>query len=109
MRIFFKKLRKKVSGLELSIVNLKVEIEMLRREIDKVKDDFIDCHTCGCVVRKEIAFRGHDQIEREEMFTATRHGVGARPTSDHPIYQEVVYETWYCKLHKQGKKAYGSE
>ena len=84
--------------------SLKKRIEELEKSADV---EFIDCHTCGCLVRKEIAFRGHDRIEREEeiMFTIN----GAPSASDPPMFEEVVYKTWYCKLHNRGKKAYGSK
>ena len=67
----------------------------------KTEVEYIDCHTCGCVVRKEIAFRSNDHTVLEIYLTL-------KP-DESSTHEEVVHETWYCKLHKKGKKAYGSE
>ena len=121
--MFFKKLWRSIEGLETSVEkhNKKISGDGVHNSSNpglnsrvwdlenKIKPKYIDCHTCGCVVRKEIAFRGHDRIEREEVFTATNPLFGKPPAKDHPEYMEVTHETWYCKLHKRDKKAYGSK
>ena len=75
MRIFNRKLRKKLNEMigDLNRVycgvfdendfqkGLKARVSSLEKT---AHPETIDCYTCGCVVRKEIAFRGHDRIER---------------------------------------------
>ena len=125
--MFFKKLRKRLKDVENMIGDfqikiferggLKEQIDDIDKMLDKSFFKSIDCHTCGCVVRKEIAFRGHDRIERERIpkpITDTAgFYVGERsalfPVQKPPTHREVVYETWYCKRDKKGKKAYGSK
>ena len=124
--MFFKKLWRSIEGLETSVEKLHKHISGdgiqhstvssegtyysrdlgLKQRVSSLESkepDTIDCHTCGCVVRKEIAFRGHDRIEREEIFEPST------PISGFHDSKEVVHETWYCKLHKKGKNEYGSE
>ena len=89
------------------IVGLHSRVRNLENE---KRHEAINCHTCGCVVRREIAFRGHDRIGREPIIPGgmqeavynVRHKITTK-------FREVTLETWYCKLHKKGKKAYGSE
>ena len=83
------------------IVGLHSRVRNLENE---KRHEAIDCHTCGCVVRKEIAFRGHNRIERVTYYQS-RYGL-KDPTLR---TKEVTHETWYCKLHKRGKKEYGSK
>ena len=83
--------------------NLKNRINELESKTDV---EHIDCHTCGCVVRKEIAFRGHDRIER---VIETLSGMYIGDKDGNQTYTEETHETWYCKRDKRGKKAYGSE
>ena len=124
--MFFKKLWRSIEGLETSVEKLHKEVlgdgiqhstvssegtyysrdlglKQRVSSLESKEPDTIDCHTCGCVVRKEIAFRGHDRIEREEIFEPST------PISGFHDSKEVVHETWYCKLHKKGKNEYGSE
>lgn len=121
MQLFFKDLRMELRSLKKEYKDLWDELYSrnpghpgaLKRIEDLEPVETIDCHTCGCVVRKEIAFRGHDRVEREESgqtWTGSSSVVGdAEIHVPMPVYQEVTHETWYCKLHKRGKKAYGSK
>ena len=116
--MFFKKLWRSIEGLETSVEkhNKKISGDGVHNSSNpglnsrvwdlenKTEPEYIDCHTCGCVVRKEIAFRGNDRIEREGLPEGT-----ISFSNVPPEYTEVVYETWYCKLHKRGKKEYGSK
>ena len=116
--MFFKKLWRSIEGLETSVEkhNKKISGDGVHNSSNpglnsrvwelenKTDPEHIDCHTCGCVVRKEIAFRSHDRIEREGLPEGT-----ISFSNVPPEYTEVVYETWYCKLHKRGKKEYGSK
>ena len=113
--MFFKKLWRSIEGLETSIEKLHKHISGdgihngpdpgLKSRVweleTKPEVEYIDCHTCGCVVRKEIAFRSNDHTVLEIYLTL-------KP-DESSTHEEVVHETWYCKLHKKGKKAYGSE
>ena len=107
--MFFKKLWRSIEGLETSVESLDDWIHKpdpgIKSRIwdleNKEAPEYIDCHTCGCVVRKEIAFRSNDHTVLEIYLTL-------KP-DESSTHEEVVHETWYCKLHKKGKKAYGSE
>ena len=124
--MFFKKLWRSIEGLETSIEKLNERMFgddenpnrtwwSMEKRIDELDDrpnpELIDCHTCGCVVRKEIAFRSHDRIERELVHDGYSTFIrGGRVEHDiPPLYSEIIYETWYCKLHKRDKKAYVSK
>ena len=69
----------------------KSRIEKIKEEINK---DNVECEKCGCLVRKDHAFRGKSKIV--EVFAYS-------PFSSYPRTKEVIKETYYCKLHSPKK------
>jgi len=79
------------------LANHKFKKEMFSNFDYEVKqslnDNFVECETCGCLLKKETAFRGKSEVVTEII----NGGFYTEET-------EKIKENYYCKIHKPKSK-----
>jgi len=60
---------------------------------------YVECETCGCLLRKSRAVRGESVIEREDDMAALANHVIGTPAFSGVNSTESIREVYYCLVH----------